>query len=248
VQVDAPSLVSGVLHAAIPVDIGDLLLHLLNAEQYGVPQTRRRAILIANLEHEVSLPTPTHSKYYNRTPEKLDEGVQKWVSMAEALGRGMTHRPSMTATGGGTGRGGAEPFDNGARKSMRRGIEAGRWVTTNYLRPNGTVRNEDEPAPTTTGSKDFGERRWLASPSGVTGPVHRPIEEPAATVTGKGNYYAYPEGYKDQSVRVSVEDAAILQTFPADYPWQGTKSKQFQQIGNAIPPLLAEAILKEAVR
>lgn len=58
----------------------------LQAEQYGVPQTRKRAFLIASREHEVGKPEPTHSKYYPRNPTKLDEGVKPWVSMAEALG------------------------------------------------------------------------------------------------------------------------------------------------------------------
>jgi DNA (cytosine-5)-methyltransferase 1 len=51
----------------------------------------------------VHLPVPTHSRYYPRTPDKLDPGVLKWVSMAEALGWGMADRPMTTITGGAKG-------------------------------------------------------------------------------------------------------------------------------------------------
>lgn len=60
---------------------------LLHAEQYGVPQTRKRAILMARRDGvEATPPAPTHSKYHNRDKTRLDPGVKKWVSMAEALG------------------------------------------------------------------------------------------------------------------------------------------------------------------
>src|SRR5690606_10249848 len=58
----------------------------LRAEQYGVPQTRVRAFLLASRERPVGPPPPTHSRYYSREPGRLDPGVKKWVSMAEALG------------------------------------------------------------------------------------------------------------------------------------------------------------------
>lgn len=59
----------------------------LHSEQYGVPQTRKRAYLMARKDgFDAHPPKPTHSKYYSRTPKKLDAGVAKWVSMAEALG------------------------------------------------------------------------------------------------------------------------------------------------------------------
>lgn len=77
----------------------------LQAEQYGVPQTRKRAFLIARRDGFIAAPpVPTHSKYYSRTPEKLDPGVKKWVSMAEALeasARWPQSRPAPTVTGGG---------------------------------------------------------------------------------------------------------------------------------------------------
>jgi DNA (cytosine-5)-methyltransferase 1 len=91
---------------------------MLHAEQFGVPQTRKRAILMARRDGvPVTPPVPSHSQYHNRTPERLDDGVLPWVSMADALGWAVD-RPSPTVTGGGTATGGAEPFGPGGRRAI----------------------------------------------------------------------------------------------------------------------------------
>lgn len=187
---------------------------VLRAEQFGVPQTRKRAILMVRCDGRECLPpAPTHSRFWERAPERLDDGVLPWVSMATALGWGMTARPSMTVCGGGTETGGAEPFGNAARQGMRRELEAGRWVLRNGPQAKATERTLDEPAGTVY-SQRTGNLIWTDG---------------------------------TQILRVTPEEAAVLQSFPADWPVQGNKGQQFQQVGNAIPPLLAEAVLRALV-
>ena len=76
---------------------------------------------------------------------------------------------------------------------------------------------------------------------------------PSPTVTRSG-YRDFIHPYEDRML--TVRELACLQTFPVDYEFKGTRldsysSKrvvtmtQFGQVGNAVPPLLAQAIAEE---
>ncbi len=59
-----------------------------------------------------------------------------------------------------------------------------------------------------------------------------------AHIAKDGYWYIHPEQHRTLTVR----EAAPIQTFPDSFRFAGSRSRQFQQIGNAVPPALAEAV------
>lgn len=159
----------------------------LGAEAYGVPQSRKRAILMAARDRQVRPPVATHSRYHRRDQYRRDEGVPSWLSIYEAMEA-------------------SHPAD--AYPVWRDCTHMGDVRTS-----RGTLRPLDLPAGTVLASSDNGNYRW----TDLNG-----FEQP-----------------------VTPWEVGVLQSFPHDYPWRGSRSLQFTQIGNAVPPLLARAIIEE---
>ncbi|MBL7015090.1 MAG: DNA cytosine methyltransferase, partial [Nitrosopumilus sp.] len=71
-----------------------------------------------------------------------------------------------------------------------------------------------------------------------------PINSHSWTVTSHLHKDGYMYIHPRQNRTISVREAARLQSFPDSFVFYGSRSAQFKQIGNAVPPLLSMAIAK----
>lgn len=154
---------------------------VVEAANYGVPQTRERALLLARRDGIAPTPPPaTHAPAAE--PESMfGPGRKAWRTLGDATGR----------------RGAWELHHiRGAGMTKRHGKRPGRRVT--------------DPGFTVLAWKDS-RMRW-----------------------------EHPGG---RTERFSIDDAIAVQSFRPDYPVQGSSTRAHEQIGNAVPPLLAAHVL-----
>ena len=290
---------------------------VLNAADYGVPQTRRRAILLASRMGPIGPPEPTHDR--EPMPSLFADELRPWVSMADALGWGRPVPFCSVTNSVGRGMAGG----SGMRNILNSEIERGEWILNagrTESQPNRALRPLNEPAPTLAFGHDSASWKWEYRPAirtkhgfrvldannpapcikpngpsaryddvalipvyedettvsyddalerinedangwsvntgrawvkggtredAQTVPASAPAPAPAPALTGQAEawWFTRPATTLVGSVRISVNDALVLQSFPEDYPLQGSKTKQFQQVGNAVPPRLAAHIL-----
>ena len=67
-------------------------------------------------------------------------------------------------------------------------------------------------------------------------------DSPAPTILGMPDHSSTALIHPDETRCLSVRECAALQTFPKNYRFGGTSRSQYQQIGNAVPPLLGEVL------
>lgn len=199
----------------------------LNAANFGVPQIRKRLVLHGirndvydNLgldkEKQKILPKPTHSK-------EKKKGYKKWVTVRKAI----SDLPILEA---------GDSYNDGIIKNHRaRSLSETNIERLREIRLHGGNREMISEELQLECHK--GENVSYTDTYGIIDP-----DKPAPTITSgctiisKGRYC-----HPTQNRGLSIREAARLQSFDDKFEFQGNMGEMSLQIGNAVPPKLAQA-------
>ena len=187
---------------------------VLQVANYGVPQDRKRFVLLAGLGFEIEIPKPTHSR-------KGDENMRPWVTVGEALKD--VDEPILLSEANRNG---------GGRKfnwNVTRNLASINLERLKHLKPGGPrydipdhLRPECHKGVNNGFSNVYGRMSFESVSPTITG---------GCTVLSKGRF-----GHPVADRTISVREAARLQTFPDSFSFESDYIDHVCQIiGNALP-------------
>lgn len=201
---------------------------VLNAADYGVPQRRKRAIVIGSLKGVPRLPEPTHTDP-KKTSSLFSRGLLPWETVGRAIG-------DLPEPGGTEMQVGIlpPPLD----------LHFGRTPTKESLLRYQCIPEGGNRFDLQKRRPDLTPQCWIKKTSGGTDLFGRLwMDRPAFTIRTeffkpeKGRYL-HPRRHRP----ITHREAARLMSFPDSVTFLGTKIEVARQIGNAVPPVLAKKI------
>lgn len=212
---------------------------ILNAADFGVPQNRKRIILVgwsndskfkSYPEFPIAERNYTVRDFFSDLPEiRAGEGeiIRKPIKKNELLKKLGILRTNFGLL-----------MDHVARPNTEQDLEIYRLAVLAKQKGE-DIKYYDLPKRLKTHNN---EKSFLDRFKVVDGNM-RGSHTIVAHLAKDGHSYIHPDLKQNRSI--TVREAARLQTFPDDYRFEGERGSKFKQIGNAVPPMLSEVIAKE---
>lgn len=225
---------------------------ILNAIEYGVPQFRKRVFFIATKNNRyISWPEKTHFLKSDLDRKSLMSDAKDYVTVGDAF----RDLPALRRPEKGIRTRDSEKkyrklpdceFQKFARKkqeTLHNNIT--RWHRDKDLEVFKNMNQGGRWCDLT----DLDRKKIGYSDKSFSDKWKRlSYDEPSWTVVSHLAKDGYMFIHPTQNRTISVREAARLQSFPDWFVFYGSRSAQFKQIGNAVPPLLAMAIAKHLTK
>ncbi|SES93262.1 DNA mismatch endonuclease Vsr [Stigmatella erecta] len=226
---------------------------VLVASEFGVPQFRKRAFLIAyrsDLGIPPQLPKRTHERVSFASELQKDEGKPRfeqdklpYVSVEEAIG----DLPQLRAGEGDEVMFYGPSTISGYQKWARSGSVAifnhrSRAHSSKYLEKISIIeeggRNADLPKEQRYSDNYYSQAYARLHRNGLAQTITTSFSNP-----GSGRFMHYRDLRS-----ITVREAARFQSFPDAFAFEGNNSTQMRHVGNAVPPLMARAVRNQVAR
>lgn len=214
---------------------------VLKAEEYGVPQERRRLFFVgARDTRRLEWPKPAHTAEHEKLTKLV--GLKPLVTVAEAIG----DLPPL-----GSGEGVDETgYNSEACSEYQRLLRTGSEQLFNHVAPQLAPVNLERIRHIPQGGS-WRDLPYGLLPAGMKrarrtdhtkryGRLHP--EQQASTILTKCDLHWGAFIHPEQNRTITVREAARFQSFPDSFRFLGSRGEQYKQVGNAVPPLLARTV------
>ncbi len=217
-------------------------VQVVNSVYYGVPQTRRRMMLVAHKKGEKKFTYPEHTHYFDQEDEEAKK-LKPYATVEDAIG----DLPIIT--------------DNWRISEMPYSKNDNLTEFQRIMRENGngkTVKNNICRMSNDRAKRVFTHMaqgsKYMDLPPEIRQilPFREDIfpdrlkrlvlKEPSWTVIAHIGMDGYMYIHPTENRTLSVREAARIQSFPDDFEFVGNQQETYVQVGNAVPPLLGKAI------
>ena len=221
---------------------------VLNSVYYGVPQIRKRVILIG-VRNDLKISSKDVYDFIEKThyaPTKKEDSLKKYRTISDAIGDLPSYLP-------GEGKEEIEFQSNSDNEYVKIMRTKNRDKLYNHVTRKHNELDRER-------YKILSQNKWQLKDLNEVRPdlVHynpkhfanrytvQEFDKPGRTVVAHlykdGNLFIHPDSKQERTF--TVREAARVQSFPDDFKFLGARTHQYKQVGNAVPPLMSYQIAK----